>query len=155
MVVLNRSVNRLTFMAGVVLYAGEGTKSLESTRVELANSNPGILRLHIRFMEELGFPVEKLSARFQIHSIEEEPEAKNLWMKELRLGPRQFVRPMLKAPSGQVRRRTYTLQLSYANTMLLFLLRYWTETIEELVRTMNRQVETDISSYGNRRLSSS
>jgi len=87
MVVLNRCVNRLTFLTGVMLYAGEGTKSLESTRVELANSNPGILRLYIRFMEELGFPIVKLRARFQIHSLEEELEARSLWMKELGLTP--------------------------------------------------------------------
>jgi len=137
MVVLNRSINRLTFLAGVVLYAGEGTKSLESARVELANSNPGILRLHIRFMEELGFPLEKLRARFQVHSSEEEPEAKNLWMKELGLAPQQFVKPILSPPSRRVRRRTFTLQLVYANMMLLYLLRYWTETLENLVHTLD------------------
>jgi len=138
MVVLNRSVNRLTFLTGVVLYAGEGTKSLESARVELANSNAGILRLHIRFMEELGFPIEKLRARFQIHDSGEELEAKNLWMRELGLAPQQFVKPMLSPPGRRVRRRTFTLQLAYPNMMLLFLLRHWTETLEDLVHTLDR-----------------
>ncbi len=137
---LNRSVDRLIFIAGVMLYAGEGTKSLESGRVELANSNPGILRLHARFMEELGFPLRNLRARFQIHGPEEEREAKNLWMKELGLAPQQFVKPMLRPPSGRVRRRTFTLQLTYANKMLLYLLRHWTETIEELVHVLDRQI---------------
>ena len=137
MVVLNRCVNRLTFLTGVMLYAGEGTKSLESTRVELANSNPGILRLYIRFMEELGFPIVKLRARFQIHSLEEELEARSLWMKELGLTPQQFVKPMLRPPNGRVRRRTFTLQLVYPNTMLLFLLRHWTETLEDLFHTLD------------------
>jgi hypothetical protein len=136
-VVLNRCVNRLTFLTGVVLYAGEGTKSLKSGRVELANSNSGILRLFSRFMEELGIPLEKLRARFQIHSSEEEAEAKNLWMSELGLAPQQFVKPMLRPPSVRVQRRTYTLQLTCTNTMLLHLLRNWTETLEKLVTALD------------------
>jgi hypothetical protein len=137
--VLNRSVNRLTFLTGVVLYAGEGTKSLKSGRVELANSNPGILRLHVRFMEELGLPLARLRARFQIHHPEEELEAKNLWTKEVGLAPQQFVKPLLRPPSERVRRRTFTLQLNYPNMMLLFLLRHWTATLEDLVQTLDRQ----------------
>jgi hypothetical protein len=137
-VVLNRTVNRLTFLTGVVLYAGEGTKSLESGRVELANSSPGILRLHVRFMEELGIPLAQLRARFQIHHPEEELEAKNLWMKEVGLAPQQFSKPLLRPPSERVRRRTFTLQLSYPNMMLLFLLRHWTATLEALVHTLDR-----------------
>jgi Tat protein secretion system quality control protein TatD with DNase activity len=136
-VVLNRSVLRRDFLAGVLLYAGEGTKSLQSARVELANSNPSILRLHVKFMEALGFPIGKLKARFQIHSPEEALEAKNLWMGELGLKASQFVKPMMRASTGKTRRRTFTLQLTYANMMLLHLLRHWTDTLEDLIRSMN------------------
>jgi hypothetical protein len=130
-VTLKRIVRKQTFLAGVLLYSCEGTRSLASGRVELANSSPGILRLYIRFMNELGFPTARLRARFQIHNAGEEPEAKTLWIKELRLSPGQFVKPLM-SKSNEGIRRTFTLQLSYANSMLLNLLRYWTDTVEEL-----------------------
>src|SRR5712692_1236748 len=116
--VLDRRVRRITFLCGIMLYAGEGTKSLSSGRVELANSDPGILRLYINFIEALGIPVARLKARIQLHRMDDELEAQELWSKELGLNSTQFARPLLKSPSMVVHRRTFTLQVSYYNTML-------------------------------------
>jgi len=136
-VILNRCVRRMLFLAGVVLYAGEGTKSLKSGKVEVANSNPGVLRLHIRFMEGLGFSVNMLRARVQIHALTENLEAEGLWSKELGLSPAQFMKPLLSEPGGPDARRTFTLQLSYSNTMLLILLRHWTENVDALIQVLD------------------
>jgi hypothetical protein len=136
-VVLNRGVHCKLFLAGVVLYAGEGTKSLKSGRVEVANSNPGVLALHIRFMSDLGIPKNELRARVQIHNPSESFEAKDLWSKELNLSPTQFRKPLLSTPGDLKARHTFTLQLSYANMMLLTLLRHWTENVDTLVRTLD------------------
>lgn len=138
-VILNRAVNRTLFLAGVVLYAGEGTKSLKSGRVEVANSNPGVLRLHIRFMEGLGLSKKALRARVQIHSSKEMRESRDLWARELVISPSQFVRPLLSTPGGIAPRRTFTLQLSYSSTMLLLLLRHWTEDVDRLIQGLDRE----------------
>ncbi|HEV2118492.1 MAG TPA: hypothetical protein VGS11_00050 [Candidatus Bathyarchaeia archaeon] len=136
--VLNRRLHRITFLSGILLYAGEGTKSLATSRVELANSNPGILRLHIKFMKAIGIPATKLRARVQLHRLEEEREAEELWSRELGLNSTQFVKPLLKAPSEFAGRRTFTLQLNYSNTMLLVLLRHWTSNLEDLVEKISK-----------------
>lgn len=137
-VVLNRDVRRMLFLAGVVLYAGEGTKSLKSGKVEMSNSNPGVLRLHVRFMEALGFTANTLKARVQIHSLAETKEAQRLWSKELGLSPTQFVKPLLSVPGNPVAKHTFTLQLRYANTMLLVLLRHWTSNADALFQLLDR-----------------
>lgn len=136
-VVLNRLIRRVTFLCGILLYAGEGTKSLTSSRVELANSNPGILRLHINFMSALGIPAKRLIARVQIHRADERLEAETLWSRELGLGSAQFAKPLLSPTSPAKHRRTFTLQIGYSNTMLLVLLRHWTNTIESLVEGLD------------------
>lgn len=136
-VVLNRIVRRMLFLAGVVLYAGEGTRSLKSGRVEVANSNPGILRLHIRFMNDLGFPKNELRARAQIHAPSESLEARDFWSKELGLSPARFMKPLLSAPGNPGAKRTFTLQLSRSNTMLLILLRHWTENVDMLIQMLD------------------
>ena len=136
-VVLNRAVRQIPFLAGVVLYAGEGTKSLKSGRVEVANSNPGILRVHVNFLNELGFAKSLLRARVQIHALEEKEEGERLWMKELGLRQLQFTKPLLSPPGNLKARRTFTLQLSYANTMLLFLLRHWIQRVDQLVHEID------------------
>jgi hypothetical protein len=136
-VILNRDVRRMLFLAGVVLYAGEGTKSLKSGRVEVANSNPAVLRLHIRFIEGFGFSKNALRARVQIHAPTEELEAQDFWSKELGLSPVQFMKPLLSKPADPDARRTFTLQLSYSNMMLLMLLRYWTDNIDVLTQALD------------------
>jgi hypothetical protein len=133
LVTLNRVIPVASFLSGVLLYAGEGTKSLSSGRVELANSNTGILRLYMRFLTDLGVSKETLRARVQIHDISEDSYARNLWAKELSLAPEQFVRPLLSVSGKKARRKSYTLQVSYLNTMLLMLLRYWTTNLESII----------------------
>jgi hypothetical protein len=137
LVSLNRRVSRVLFLAGVCLYAGEGTKSLGSSKVELANSNPGILRLYVQFLESLGVPSERLIARVQIHSAADLSEAQDLWERELTLSSDQFRKPLVSPPREITRRRTFTLQLSYYNSMLFTLLRWWTSDLESIIRVLD------------------
>ncbi len=135
-VMINRAVPRLSFLTGILLYAGEGTKSIASSRVEVSNSSPNILRLFIGFLSDLGLPKAKMYARVQIHYPADITEARGYWMEQLRLGPSQFTKPLISSPRKGHRRRTFTLQLSYANTMLLRLLRVWTTDLENMVRSV-------------------
>lgn len=64
-------------------------------------------------------------------------EAQNFWSKELGLSPVQFMKPLLSEPGDPDARRTFTLQLSYSNMMLLMLLRYWTDNIDVLTQALD------------------
>jgi DNA-directed RNA polymerase subunit H (RpoH/RPB5) len=132
-VTINRVIPRITFLAGVLLYACEGTKSLASARVEFANSDPGIHRTFSSFLKSLGIPLEELKLRVQIHSANEEVQAKRRWVEALGVSLEQFTKPLLKAAENRRHRTTYTLQVNYQNTMLLMLLRAWTANLENIL----------------------
>jgi len=138
LVTLSRCVDRICFATGILLYAGEGTKSLLSARVELANCDPGILRLFIKFLGAIGIPLERLQARVQIHDPNERREAEKLWASELGLTPHQFTKPLFHKPGEAVRRRTFTLHLRFQNTMLLRLMRHWTSNLEDVIDAVTR-----------------
>jgi len=135
---LNRVVERIPFLSGVLLYAGEGTKSIASGKVEIANSNAGILRLFVAFLGGLTIPKAVLCARVQIHHHSEMSSATEWWERELGLLPRQFIKPMVSVSGGRVTRKTFTLQLTYQNSMLLRLMRYWTANLEQTVVRLMR-----------------
>jgi hypothetical protein len=133
LVTLERPVPKVSFLSGVLLYAGEGTRSVASGRVEISSSNPGIIRLFMRFLDDIGVPKGRLKARIQVHDPSEESKATRMWIEKVRLGREQFTKPLVSAPSVRIRRETYTLQVSYANTMLLMLLRDWTTNLERCI----------------------
>jgi hypothetical protein len=87
----------------------------------------------MRFLDDIGVPKDRLKARVQIHHPSEELKARSRWVDEVGLRPEQFTNPLISASGGRVQRETYTLQLSYANTMLLMLLRDWTTDLERFV----------------------
>ena len=131
---INRKISKSLFLAGVMLYAAEGSKhSNVSHRVEIANSSPPILRLFIRFLDDLGIKRQSLTARVQIHDPLDEHAALDFWSKKLSLRPGQFRNTIPKKSKAVVRRKTFTLILRFANTMLNILLKHWTEHLEELV----------------------
>ena len=136
-ITINRKISKILFLSGVMLYAGEGSKhSNASRRVEIANSSPPILRLFIRFLDDLGIRRQSLTARVQIHDPLDESDALEFWGKKLSLQPEQFRKTIAKKSKGVVRRKTFTLNLRYANTMLNILLKHWTDHLEELVCNM-------------------
>jgi hypothetical protein len=65
--VINRVIPRVLFLAGVLLYAAEGTKSLASNRVEIANCDVAIHRIFVNFLRKIGVSADKLKLRVQIH----------------------------------------------------------------------------------------
>ncbi len=133
-ILISRTVPRISFLTGILLYAGEGTKSMASTKVEIANSSPNILRLFAVFLNDLEVSKMKMTARVQIHHPEEASEAREYWEEQLGLESKQFKSPLVSSPKREYRKHTYTLQLSYANTMLLMLLRAWTTDLEDMIR---------------------
>ncbi len=107
--------DRDLWIAGLMLYAGEGYKSskVSGRRVEIANSNPEILRIFINFLIRLcSVPREKIRVRLMLCEDINQKEAKQFWSHELGIDLKQFANPFIKLsykdmPFRHLRRSEY------------------------------------------------
>ncbi|MDA1169164.1 MAG: hypothetical protein O3A36_02395 [bacterium] len=77
------------FIAGLMLYAGEGDRTQE--RVGMSNSNPQILIFILNWWHEfLNLDRESFYAHLYLHVGLNEKRAKEFWMKTLRIKKEQF-----------------------------------------------------------------
>jgi len=84
LVSISRSISRIGFWSGVLLYVTEGTKfSKANSNVEIANARPEVLRLFLAFLEEMGLPRYRVRARIQLHSLAEKKRAQSYWDGEI------------------------------------------------------------------------
>ncbi|APY87873.1 hypothetical protein DCW30_08805 [Streptomyces alfalfae] len=81
-----RAVGRLSerelFLAGVVLYWAEGTKSKtyrRSEALQFINSDPDVIRFHLRWLASLGVTKDRLTLRLSIHESADVPAAETFW----------------------------------------------------------------------------
>ena len=133
LVSISRSISRIGFWSGVLLYVTEGTKfSKANSNVEIANARPEVQRLFLAFLEEMGLPRYRVRARIQLHSLAEKRRAQSYWDGEIGLPHGQYNKPMLSKPSESHRRTTFTLRLRLNNSMLCALLSYWGDHLEML-----------------------
>ncbi|MCR4311042.1 MAG: helix-turn-helix domain-containing protein, partial [Candidatus Taylorbacteria bacterium] len=72
---------REIFLAGLFLYWGEGYKSAPAT-TGIANTDPAILRIFIRWLNAVKAPTEKIVARIHIYSDMDKNATINYWKKE-------------------------------------------------------------------------
>ena len=107
--------SRDLWIAGIMLYAGEGYKSasVSGQRVEITNSNPNILRIFINFLTQICFvPKEKIKIRLMLYEDIDPQEAKRFWSDELGINSNQFCKPFVKksyknVPYRHLRRSQY------------------------------------------------
>jgi transposase-like protein len=113
---------RDAMLVGAAVYWCEGAKSKpwrRLDRLEFINSDPGLLRLFLRFLEVHGRKPESLSYRVHIHESSDAEAAGNWWADELRLPRKLFQRPTIKrhkphTPSGSTLVPTTTVAWSSA-----------------------------------------
>jgi len=127
---IRRFVKTQLFVAGVCLFAGEGTKSLKARKVELVNSDPTVIRIFVNFLSTLGISSKKLTLRIQTDKCEIDA-AKRCWMKILSVQPQQFQNPITKR--GGTHKGRSSLVVMYPSTILQLLLNYWITQLEKLV----------------------
>ncbi len=103
------------WIAGLMIYAGEGNKSsiVSNQHVDVANSDPNILRIFIRFLVEICLiPKEKIKIRLILYKDINIEEAYRYWSEELNI-PRvqfrkEFIKPSYKdSPYRHLRRSHY------------------------------------------------
>ncbi len=92
------------WVAGVVLYWGEGSK--RSNRLELANSDPRILQLFIAWVERYVEPEPSFVLWLVLHADNDEPAARRHWERELGLEEPDFYKTTIK-PDGTGHRKNH------------------------------------------------
>lgn len=70
------------FLAGVMLYWGEGEKTLKQSRIKLANSDPMMIRVFYRFLKEtLKVPEDKIKVWLLLYPDLIDNTQKTFWSK--------------------------------------------------------------------------
>lgn len=84
-------VDHPLFVAGLMLYWGEGDKSLQNGQVRLVNTDPEIIRIFYRFLQDaLGIPLLKIAFRLTIYPDLTEELCIDFWSRTLDVSPNHF-----------------------------------------------------------------
>ncbi|MDP3792872.1 MAG: hypothetical protein Q8Q89_04055 [bacterium] len=101
------------FMAGLMLYWGEGYKKLENGQVAVSNSDPHLIRLFYLFLTKaINVPIEKISMRLLLYPDLIDNVQKNLWSKATKISLDRFKK------STTIRGRHPTKRNSYGVCMI-------------------------------------
>lgn len=102
---------------GIGLYWGEGTKRSRHS-VRLGNTDPGLLRIFIRFLTELcGIDKTRLRFGLQIFTDLESEDVIGFWANALEIDRSQFMKPVI-TPSGSL--GTYTHKSEHGVLTVMF-----------------------------------
>ncbi|QDQ12000.1 hypothetical protein [Streptomyces spectabilis] len=91
--------DRELFLAGVALYWAEGQKSKPYARRERAvfvNSDPGVIKVYLAWLDLLGVSTDRLRLRVLIHETADVDEAHRYWAALVRVDVAVFGKPTLK-----------------------------------------------------------
>lgn len=122
--------NRELLALGIALFLGEGTKK-EKYGVKLANSDPRIIKLFIRFLKEICcVKNEKFRAWINIFDDNMYNESLKLWSQQTGIPSSQFFAPIIrerKLGSYKNRSKYGTITIVVQNTKLLKQIQVWCE----------------------------
>ena len=88
------------------LYWGEGAKSLEAGVVDIANSDPAILKIFLRFLREI-IGVEERRLRVYLYCFADQDVGAliGFWSEELGIPETQFTKPYVRDRFVSAKRR--------------------------------------------------
>lgn len=96
------------FLAGIMLYWGEGDKKLENGQVALSNSDPEMIKIFYNFLvRTLKIPTEKIGARLILYPDLIESVQKNLWSKLTQIHISKFTRSTYIQGRHPTKRNSY------------------------------------------------
>ncbi|MFF4018036.1 hypothetical protein [Streptomyces sp. NPDC001843] len=96
---VGETTDRELFMAGVALYWAEGSKSKPYDRRERAifvNSDPGVIKVYLAWLDLLDVNRERLRFRVLIHESADVDAAHQFWADIADVDPSVFAKPTLK-----------------------------------------------------------
>ena len=83
------------FVAGLVLYLGEGSKTTYS-KIALANTDPRIIKFFVKWLTEfLGIPKSGLKAQLHLYPSMDIEKEKKFWQNTLNFKKDQFYKPYI------------------------------------------------------------
>ncbi|SEC99440.1 Putative ATPase subunit of terminase (gpP-like) [Streptomyces misionensis] len=91
--------DRDLFLAGVALYWAEGSKDKPYARrenVQFVNSDPGVVRVYLAWLDLLGIERERLRYRVMIHATGDVEGARRHWADLVQADPAEFQRTTIK-----------------------------------------------------------
>lgn len=91
--------DREIIIAGAIAYWCEGAKNKPDRRydrVVFTNSDPGLSKLFLVFLDTAGISSDRLIYQIQIHESADVRAAQEFWLSVTRAEPEQFRRPTLK-----------------------------------------------------------
>lgn len=84
------------FVAGLMLYLGEGDKK-NNSRIGLSNTDPWVHKFFIKWLQEfLEVPKEKMRAELHLYENMDIAKEKKFWKNELGLGQNQFYKTQIR-----------------------------------------------------------
>ena len=124
-------------LIGAALYWGEGWKRGTTHSVELANSDPDMITLYLRFLREiLRVPEEKLRVSIQVHPNINTRSSINFWSKVTGISRERFriTRQISRASKGKRPRNLLpygTLRLSVCSRPKFFQIKGWIDGLTQ------------------------
>ncbi len=92
---IGRLSKRELFLAGLFLYWGEGGKTKYYTTI-LTNTNPGMVKFFLKWMENFGINRKKLKVSLHLYSDMDISKQMKYWSKLLNINISQFRKPYIK-----------------------------------------------------------
>lgn len=85
-----------SFIAGLMLYLGEGNKSNYS-QINIANTDPKVIKFFIKWLSDfLGIDKSQIKAEIHIYENMDVEKEKIFWQNELKLPEEQFYKPAIR-----------------------------------------------------------
>jgi hypothetical protein len=100
--------DREILIAGAIAYWCEGTKTKPHRQnycVIFTNSDPGLIRLFLRFLDAAGVQRSDLVFSVYIHETADVAAAHRFWLEVAQAYPEQFLKPMIKRHNPKTTRR--------------------------------------------------
>ncbi len=84
------------FLAGIMLYWGEGDSKLQNGQVRLSNIHPDLIRIFTKFLvSTCGFPLEKLKAQMILYPDLDARVCQKFWSQASGIPPAQFMKTQI------------------------------------------------------------
>lgn len=149
--------NRDLWIARLMLYAGEGYKSsrVSCQRVEIANSNPEILRVFITFLTQVCLvSKEEIRIRLMLYEDINQEAARKFWSNALGIALNQFCKPFIKQsykdiPFRHLRRSQYgTAHVNLYNIKVYKKIIGWIKAVYEYNNLNFEEINREVAQLG-------
>lgn len=131
--------NNDLFLAGLMLYWGEGEKSSKSPHVKLTNSDPEMIRVFYKFLTEIAkIPKEKISAWLLLYPDLVDSVQKNFWSKAVGIPIEKFNKSIYITGKYPSRRLSYGVcSIQFSNRALKERILKWLELYQNYFRSQS------------------